>query len=230
MKIHPLNSYAVDRLRSDLKSASKGWEWSRGAYGHTLSLPGRMDIHSESRDHYNNLPYADVLGECPYFQFVFDSFAGEKASFRLLRRPPHTCYGWHTDRDKGAGVIRFQIPIVTNPQSWLVVTDFEAFEEIEGFEERLSEAATYETFDRFKQRNPGRFRLYALEPGTLYYFDTRRFHTLVNEGPEERYTLSIDVVANEWLVETYPVVAEELSSAGGLRGPHTETVREHAER
>jgi len=213
MQIHPLNTYDADRLVRDLETATEGWDWARGAYGHALSLPGRTDLHAASREHYNNLPYADVLQRCAYFRWVFHSFACEKASFRLLRRPPRTCYGWHTDRDKGSDVIRFQIPIVTNPESWLVVTDFDTFEDIRGFEDRLSEADTYDAFSRFKDLNQGRYRLHALKPGTLYYFDTRRFHTLVNEGGETRYTLSIDVVANDWLVRTYPVVAAELAQS-----------------
>jgi len=213
MQIHALTTYDVDRLERDLETAIRGWDWSKGAFGHALSLPGLTDLHTAARDHYNNLPYADALDRCPYFRHVFDSFVCEKASFRLLRRPPRTCYGWHTDRDKGSDVIRFQIPIVTNPQSWLVVTDFDAFEEIRGFEERLSEPDTYDTFGRFKDLNRGRYQLHALEPGTLYYFDTRRFHTLVNEGEETRYTLSVDVVANDWLLETYPIVGAELSQA-----------------
>jgi hypothetical protein len=215
MKLHSLDRYSVDRLREDLETAAAGWDWSLGAFGHALSLPTSEDIHPQAREHYNNLPYARVLDRCPYFRSIFDSFECEKASFRLLRRPPRTCYGWHTDRDKGPDVIRFQIPIVTNEQSWLVITDFQRFEDMKGFEDRLSEADTFAAFERFKELNPGRFQLHALEPGALYYFNTRYFHTLVNEGSEERITLSLDAVANPWLVERYPMVVEELQPADG---------------
>src|SRR5262249_40207249 len=79
----------------------------------SLPLPLQEDLHPGWQDHYNNVPFANVAAiEC------------DKTSFRLLRRPAGTSYTWHSDKDKGSSVVRFQNPIITHPKSVLVVTDF----------------------------------------------------------------------------------------------------------
>jgi hypothetical protein len=45
----------------------------------------------------------------------------------------------------------------------------------------------------------GRYELFSLQPGSLYYFDTDKIHTLINAGNTERIVLSIDLVINDWL-------------------------------
>jgi hypothetical protein len=150
------------------------------------------------------------LERCPYFRRIFDGLECDKVSFRLLRRTAGSSYAWHTDKDKGPSVVRFQIPIVTNAESVLVVTDYDEFTEIQGMERRLSEAEAFDDYAMFKRFNQGRFREYVLEPGVLYYFDTNRFHNLLNRASAERVTLLVDCLDNDWLRRRYPEAVEEL--------------------
>ena len=212
MKLNTYNHFAVDQMIHDMNVAAEGWDWSKGAYGHSLSLTAPGDLHPLGRDHYNNLPFADRLNRCPYFQRIFDSFECDKASFRLLRRSAGSSYAWHTDKDKGPSVIRFQVPIVTNPESILVVTDYDEFSEIQAMDTRLSEAEAFDEYATFKRFNQGHFQEYVLEPGILYYFNTSKFHNLLNQAASVRTTLVVDCVANDWLRAEYPAIEEELDS------------------
>jgi len=212
MHLNAYDHFSVDRLIADLTRATEEWDWSKGAYGHSLSLPSREDIHPAGQDHFNNLPFANVLGNCPYFQQIFDGFECEKVSFRLLRRPPTSSYAWHTDKDKGPSVVRFQVPIITNDQSALIVTDYQEYDEFKSMKERLSEREAFETYASFKKSNRGCFEEHVLKPGVLYYFDTRRFHNLFNLASTERITLAMDFLVNDWLRERYPAIEEECSS------------------
>ncbi len=45
----------------------------------------------------------------------------------------------------------------------------------------------------------GQFELFSLRPGHVYYFDTDNIHTLINAGDNERVTLSLDLIMNDWL-------------------------------
>lgn len=209
MQLHILEQYSSAQLLDDLNVAMKGWDWSQGAYGHSLSLPSREEIEPAHRDHFNNQPYADVLNCCPYFRKIFADFQCEKASFRLLRRPPTSCYAWHTDQDKGPTVVRMQIPIVTNERSTIVITEYEKYEEFRFTEERMGEREAYEQYDRFRQADRGHFEEHVLQPGKLYYFNTRRFHNLFNRGSSERVTLAMDFVVNDWLRRRYPAIEQE---------------------
>jgi hypothetical protein len=237
MELHAYDHFAVDRLIQDLNVATEGWDWSRGAYGHSLSLPVQEDLHPGWQDHYNNLPFANRLQRCPYFLHIFNSFECEKASFRLLRRPAGTSYTWHSDKDKGSSVVRFQIPIITHPKSVLVVTDFDEeaeivarrrtlFHRFRGLYRRAFSGTLWETnqwnaqhweaeafndYATFKRCNRGRFREYVLDPGVLYYFNTNKIHNLMNHAAEERFTLVVDCLENDWLRTRYPSTVEELS-------------------
>jgi len=64
---------------------------------------------------------------------------------------------------------------------------------------------------------------YELDPGTPYFFDTMRLHTLVNLGREPRLTLVVDVTENMWLAETLPLVASV--AARNRAGDAAELVR-----
>jgi hypothetical protein len=200
-------------LRRDALAASNGWDWSKGAFGHALSLPSRDDLHDIGKDHHHNLPYADLLRSCPYFLEIFEYFACPKASFRLLRRARNTAYGWHNDLNKGPGVVRFQVPIFSNEQSYLIVTDYDQCEQLKGIERKLPANETFATLDSFRERNEGHYEIRVLQPGLLYYFDTTKVHTLVNYGDEQRITLAMDLIANDWLRERYPQVRDEVSKS-----------------
>jgi len=202
-----LHRYDIDveleGLVGETRSVVADWNWRRGAYGHALSLPAYHQLHPSARYGYGNYPCTGLLDRLPLFQRVFDGLRCEKVSFRLLRRGPGSAYGWHTDRWKGPGVVRFQIPIVSDESAFLVITDYDDPERIDG---RLSAAS----FDAFACEHAGHFRRHHLEPGRLHYFDTTRVHTLVNPGPGERITLSFDLVANDWLLDRYPAARAEL--------------------
>ncbi len=212
MYLNAYDHFSVDRLRADLELATSGWDWSKGAYGHSLSLPSREELHPAGRDHFNNLPFANVLGKCHYFRQIFDSFECEKVSFRLLRRPPASAYAWHTDKDKGPEVVRFQVPIITNDQSSLVITKYRDYDEFKSMKERLSEREAFDNYALFKKSNQGSFEEHVLKPGVLYYFDTNKFHNLFNLASTERVTLAMDFYVNDWLRERYPAIEDECES------------------
>jgi hypothetical protein len=208
----------LDALVADTRRAVERWDWSRGAYGHALSLPAYRQLHPHARYGYENFPCAGLLDECPVLGAIFDGLECEKVSFRLLRRGPGSAYGWHTDRWKGEGVARFQIPIVSDQRAFLVTTDYEKVDQLgEQSSERLSE----DSFATLADAHAGHVRRHRLEPGRLHYFDTSRVHTLVNPGPSERITLSFDLVANDWLLARFPAIRGEIGNGatGSLPRP-----------
>lgn len=199
-------SVPLDALVRDVRSATRDWDWRRGAYGHALSLPVAHDLHPYARYRYPNVPCTGRLDACPALRAVFDSFPCDKMSFRLLRRPPHSAYGWHTDAWKGRGVVRFQIPIIADASAFLVTTDYRRVDDLRGDRRPLHP----ERYDECARQNPGRVMRHALTPGRLYYFDTTFVHTLVNGSATDRLTLSFDLVANDWLRSTYPDILGEV--------------------
>jgi hypothetical protein len=212
---------SLDDLVRDARLATEDWNWSRGAYGHALSLPAYRQLHPYSRYDYGNYPCAALLDECPGFRQLFESLACEKISFRLLRRAPSSAYGWHTDAWKGPGVARFQIPIISDDSAFLVTTDYERVDQLQG---PASGHLDEDSFDEFASANAGHFRKHHLKPGRLYHFSTSKVHTLVNPGPGERITLSFDLLANDWLLTRFPEVRSEIGDdpdpllrPGGLR-------------
>lgn len=196
-------SYDVAALLEEVGRARARLDFDRGRYGHCISLPAADDLAAQYRTHPNNLPFAGALAECPTLRRIFDALEAEKASFRLLRRGPGTAYGIHDDRDKGAGVVRFQLPIATNPCAFLVAQ--RAGVRLDGLAERVDEvrAAGGLRFDfrRFVRTFGDWFDLFALPPGFLYRFDTDALHTAINAGDRERIVLGIDLIANDWLAE-----------------------------
>lgn len=197
----------LDQLRRETAQVTEGWRWERGAYGHALSLPRYRDLHPFQRFAYQNFPCTGFLDRAPALRRIFDGFECDKVSFRLLRRGPSSAYHWHTDGWKGPGVVRFQVPIVSDGSAYLITTDYTESSEIRGGNEGpLNE----KSFPAFAAANAGHFEKHFLAAGRLHHFDTNRVHTLVNPGPGERITLSLDLVANDWLCERFPAVREEL--------------------
>jgi hypothetical protein len=208
MEVHRYDlKVELQALVRETRRAVEGWDWSRGAYGHALSLPARRQLHPHGRHRYENHPCLGILDQCPAFQDVFDALDCEKASFRLLRRAPGSAYTWHTDRRKGQGVVRFQIPLVSDDSAFLVTTDYWHVDEVRG---EQSVPLNEESFDRFARANAGHYRRHRLEPGRLHYFDTSRVHTLVNAGSGERITLSFDLVVNDWVLAHFPEIRAEV--------------------
>ena len=176
----------------DKKFVEERFKYEDGAFGHCISLPSIYQISKSHKEHHNNVPLRGVLDYTPYFKEIFDSFETEITSFRLLRRKADTSYGLHNDKDMGDDIKRFQIPIVTNDDSWLCVTHYD----------KISEGWTEEnsyTMEDFGRRFKGRYDSYQLVPGTMYHFDVTKIHTLFNEGDTDRVTLLIDLKINDWL-------------------------------
>jgi hypothetical protein len=199
-------SVPLDALVRDVRAATRGWDWRRGAYGHALSLPFAHDLHPYARYRYPNMPCTGRLDACPALRAIFESFPCEKMSFRLLRRPAHSAYGWHTDEWKGRGVVRFQIPIIADASAFLVTTDLRRVEDLRGDRRPLQP----QRYDECARENRGHVMRHELTPGRLYYFDTTYVHTLVNGGGRERITLSFDLIANDWLRAAYPAIVDEI--------------------
>lgn len=218
-------SYDLNKLRQDLATATKGWDWKRGCFGHCLPLTTHR-LSEFGVKHYNNLvdsvdenqkqQASDMLDECPYFHEIFNSFQCEKSSFRILRRPAHSSYTLHKDTDIGDETYRLQIPIESNPDVRLLVStaniseDFilprADYRKIEYWDtDGIGCDAVKAWFEEFVQLNDDKVRIYQTPPGKLYYFSTpRNYHNLMNFGKKDRFTLAIDLVANKWLYENYP--------------------------
>lgn len=223
MRVHRYDlGLPIDALVREARRAVEGWDWNAGAFGHALSLPAYAQLHPYARYSYPNFPCTGRLARCPVFQEIFEGLRCEKVSFRLLRRQPQSAYAWHTDRWKGHGVVRFQIPILSDAAAFLVTTDYVRQDQIAraGFAD-LTDAS----FAAFAQANSGRCARHQLQPGLLYYFDTTRVHTFVNPGPGERITLSFDLLANDWVCERFPEVHEEIGETSPATLPRPRGLR-----
>ena len=206
MRLHRYElDVGLDDLVRDARRATAEWDWADGAFGHALSLPEYRELHPFGRYRYQNFPCTGLLAHCPAFRTLFDGLRCEKVSFRLLRRGPASAYGWHTDRWKGAGVVRFQVPILSDPAAYLVLTDYTSADQVIG-----SHVLTTAGFDGFAAANAGHFATHRFEAGRLHYFDTSVVHTLVNPGAVDRITLSFDLVANDWVRARFPEIRDEI--------------------
>jgi hypothetical protein len=195
--------FDLEALRREASAAVGVQDFGMGAYGHCVSLPCEDDMPETYRTHHNNLPFADALRLCPLMTRIFREFQTEKASFRLLRRGPGTAYALHDDKDKGRHVVRFQIPIMTNQDAFIVLLkDQVPPPHLAAVVSRILKDAgddIWFDFERFQNAFGDYLSLYPLPPGYLYYFDTDRIHTAINAGGEDRIVLSIDLVMNDWL-------------------------------
>jgi hypothetical protein len=203
-RLNPLEcdlEYDVAALSREVAIARAVQDFERGAYGHSISLPAAQQLDPLARRHHNNLPFADVLDRCPYLAEILAGLEAPKLSYRLLRRAAHTAYALHDDKDKGAHIVRLQIPIVTNERSFLFLPTDALDLEVFGPFVRAAKAETELPFDLecLRRLCGSELRLFRLRPGRLYYFDTDRIHTLLNAGDQDRITLSIDLIRNDWL-------------------------------
>lgn len=215
--LYRYDEYDVSLLERDLEAATANWRWELGMFGHTLSLPAPEQLCEAGRQHYNNLPFGDRLGLCPYFRTILASFQCDVMSYRLLRRPPNSLYGLHTDHDKGPRVVRMQIPIRSPVDAFMVVSTYKDMRELPDTEaaRQLSGSASISGnrqrltrwLDDLVEASEGNMNLYQLQVGWSYFFNTDNVHTLVNLGATERIVLAIDCVANDWLLARYPQIS-----------------------
>jgi len=195
--------YDVAALRAEIKVAREILEFDKGPYKNAISLPSEDRVYAPYRTHHNNLPFSGALDHCPYLNSIFDSFRTEKAAFRLLRRLPKTAYAFHDDKDRGKHIARFQIPINTSENAFLLIAtndiDLRRFDvDSSGFKGD-SEGNIWFNLEQLHSACANDVELFYLDAGFLNYFDTDQVHTLINGDTDERITLSIDMVVNEWL-------------------------------
>lgn len=192
-----------EQLAAEVALARSISEFSDGPYGNCISLPAAEDVSQPFRDHHNNVPFTGALSQCPYMREIFDSFLTEKAAFRLLRRIPKTAYALHDDKDKGRNILRFQIPIQTNENAFLLLAhsgiELARFESLAARVNADKMSPVWFDLEKLDEILRGQFELFSLQPGRLYFFDTDNIHTLINAGNDERVTLSLDLVVNDWL-------------------------------
>ena len=195
--------YDTASLAKEIQIARGILEFDKGPYHNAISLPSAEQIYAPYRTHRNSVPFSGALDSCPYLKSIFDSFQTEKAAFRLLRRVPHSAYAFHDDKDRGRDIARFQIPINTSKSAFLLIahdglelkrfdTDGSGFKGNENGDIWFNMAQLHDACADVVE-------LFYLDAGCMNYFDTDQVHTLINGADEERITLSIDMVMNEWL-------------------------------
>ena len=201
MNIKPLEIYrgavpcSLGELLDDLESVQEVMPFDSGPFGCSIPLPHSDLLHSDFRNHYNNQPFADVLDPSanevnfPAFQSIFDMFEAEKTAFRLVKRPPQSAYKLHQDSDRGEGVWRFQVPIISGQKARLCLSDQTSIPE------DRSDPDVF-TPELFAKRFPTH-RIESLEVGNLHIFNVDYIHTVINDDAYHRITLLLDIMMNE---------------------------------
>lgn len=219
--------YDVPAMQRDVETARQRASFDEGPYKNAISLPSAQQIHAPFRSHHNSVPFTGVLDHCPTLKGIFDSFRTEKVAFRLLRRLAGAAYSFHDDKDRGRNIARFQIPINTSTQAFLLIArdglDIKRFDlDRSGFKGDHNGDLWFD-MTQLREACADDVELYYLEPGCLNYFDTDQVHTLVNAAPDERVTLSIDLVMNDWLARwmrdnlTIPVAPSPIVASASVR-------------
>src|SRR5262249_18635091 len=116
---------------------------------------------------------------------------------------PHSAYAFHDDKDRGGSIARFQIPINTSKDAFLLIADngldIERFDiDSSGFKGNQNGDLWFD-MEQLRDACSDAVELFYLEAGCVNYFDTDQVHTLINGSDEERVTLSFDLVMNDWL-------------------------------
>ena len=197
--------YDVAAMQAEVELARSISEFDEGPYKNAISLPSPEQIYAPYKTHHNNVPFSGALDHCPYFKSIFESFETEKTSFRLLRRLPQTAYAFHDDKDRGGDIARFQIPINTSDHAFLLIADGEVdlgrFDADSSGFKGDSNGDIWINMEQLHDACADDVELFYLDAGYLNYFDTDQVHTLINAELEERVTLSLDLVVNEWLAD-----------------------------
>jgi len=193
----------VARLSAEIEIARKILEFDEGPYRNAISLPAADQLSAPYRTHHNNVPFSGALDACPYMKSIFDGFQTEKTAFRLLRRVPQSAYAFHDDKDRGRDIARFQIPINTSKEAFLLIAgpglDLKRFDtDSSGFKGDQNGDVWF-NMEQLHDACADVADLFYLEAGFVNFFDTDQVHTLVNAAGDERITLSFDLVMNEWL-------------------------------
>lgn len=196
-RIAPLEIYRTSlpislvQLRRDLARAEATLPFDDGPFQCSIPLVPPELLHSDFAQHYNNSPFANIIGRgiCPSFQAVFNLIDAPKSSFRLIRKSPKSTYELHEDQDRGENVCRFQVPIFSGPEARLCMSTMTEIKE------DRSDPDVY-TPDSFAARFEA-CRIESLAEGWLYAFNVDCIHTLHNGEDSDRITLLMDVVMDE---------------------------------
>ena len=218
--------YDLARLSEEIEVARNIQEFAEGPYRNAISLPSEDQIYAPYRAHHNNVPFSGALDVCPYLKSIFDSFETEKAAFRLLRRVPHSAYAFHDDKDRGRDIARFQIPINTSKEAFLLIAgprlDLERFDiDSSGFKGNRNGDIWF-NMEQLREACSDVAELFYLEAGFVHFFDTDEVHTLINGSDDERVTLSFDLVMNQWLENwmranlTHPVTPSPIEPSSSV--------------
>jgi hypothetical protein len=182
---------SLDTLKAEVKEVSQIFPYELGPFSSSIPLVGKDLLAPSHQRHYNNLPSANIIGskysnKFPGLNCIFNLLDAPKTAFRLIKRPPLTSYELHEDTDRGKGVWRFQVPIISGPKAVICLSDQKGIREIRS----QDNIYTPEKFSkRFKNH-----RIAALEEGWLYSFDVDHIHTLHNGELTDRVTLIIDIL------------------------------------
>ena len=218
--------YDVSAMRAEVEIARRILDFDKGPYKNAISLPSAEQVYAPYKSHHNNVPFSSALDRCAYLKSIFDSFQTEKTTFRLLRRLPKTAYAFHDDKDRGSDIARFQIPINTSNLAFLLIAknevDLRRFDTDSSGFEGDSNGDVWFNMEQLHDACADDVKLFYLEAGYVNYFDTDQVHTLINAEPEERITLSLDLVMNEWLANwmqthlTHAVSASPIKPSGAF--------------
>lgn len=199
------------RLMEDLKKAEQIMPFEVGPFACSIPLAGPNLLHPAHADHYNNSPSADLIHNtsaeraCPAFTALFDLYQSPIAAFRLVRRGPRSTYELHADTDRGEGVWRFQVPLISGPAAVICLSDQRIIDE------GRSDPDAY-TPEKFRERFVPH-RVEALMPGWIYGFNVDYIHTLHNGEDTDRVTLLIDVIMSERGLSWWRANSNELPNA-----------------
>ena len=190
------HSFDIQKLNDDLNKVLELCIFENSSYGHSVPVMTETMCPNSHKGFHNNWPfYKYDMNTIPYFYSIWKMFneITNVTGFRIMRKLPHTAYGIHNDTDAG-DIIRMQIPIQTNDNCWL------AYTELKEIEEGWTKDNTYFKSD-LEKRFGKDVTFYQLKPGHLYYFDTNNIHTLTNEGESTRYTLLIDLLKTDKIID-----------------------------
>ena len=184
-------------LQQEVVSIVARYDFSVGYYQETISLLSEQELGEEYRTLPYNCPFHAGMSykNYPYIANLADSFRSEKIGLMLQRREPHSSYGLHTDgMGEGFGSRRFNLPVFSPEGSYLCIVDSSDVPEA-WFENNI--AFLPDLLKLFREN----LFVYYLEPGYLYSFRFDKFHTVINDTSDFRYSLLLDFIDTEFVRE-----------------------------
>jgi hypothetical protein len=115
---------AAELAHSFMKKSCLGWDSIplrsvNGVEGITGNLGGGVNNSANVNDY----KYTRVMDSCPYIKEIIESFGGSLLKVRIMRLVKGKKIGTHKDAFEDDNIIRFHIPIVTDPGVRFIVED-----------------------------------------------------------------------------------------------------------